>query len=97
MDKSKSVIKVRDAYGKYDAIKALKDKFKAQRKVKQTNTDESILTSRSFALTLIVIASLYIIVMICQAQKGNMNLDHSRGSVDYTYEYETESYDFEKY
>mmetsp|Transcript_14394 Transcript_14394/g.24530 ORF Transcript_14394/g.24530 Transcript_14394/m.24530 type:complete len:108 (+) Transcript_14394:242-565(+) len=66
--------------------------------------EKGFLTSRAFALGLIGIASLYVLVMICQAYSQNMSRVHHNGftdrfiapSSDY-YEYETESYDFRPY
>ena len=62
--------------------------------------DNSILSSRTFALGLIGIASLYVLVMICQAYKTNMNGLHDEDDEEMyasEYEYVTESYDFAPY
>ena len=64
--------------------------------------DEGLYSSRSFALGLIGIASLYVLIMICQAYKSNqlrMILSDSQGELIGSgyYEYETESYDFDQY
>ena len=64
--------------------------------------DDGLYSSRSFALALIGIASLYVFIMICQAYKSNqlrMSLsetDEQFLGSEY-YEYETESYDFDQY
>ena len=67
----------------------------------QESEENGIFSSRSFALGLIGIASLYVLVMICQAYKTNMNRIHDEEYEydEYTseYEYETESYDFGPY
>lgn len=79
-----------------------RDQLDLSDKTQTSQDDEGLYSSRSFALGLIGIASLYVLIMICQAYKSNqlrMNLSDSQeefiGS-DY-YEYETESYDFDQY
>ena len=60
------------------------------------NEESDVVNSRAFALGLIVIASLYVLIMICQAYQNNMNKlgdDYK----DSSYQYETESYDFRPY
>jgi hypothetical protein len=56
--------------------------------------------SRAFALGLISIASMYVLIMICQAYRNNMNqINQENGDDGYdsSYRYETESYDFRPY
>jgi hypothetical protein len=59
------------------------------------------MSSRYFALCLIGIASIYVLIMICQAYSTNMlkmNLTESvESGYEYEYEYQTESYDFRQY
>ena len=60
-----------------------------------------MLSSRSFALCLTGIASIYVLIMICQAYTSNkikMNLTESvESGYEYEYQYQTESYDFRPY
>ena len=65
--------------------------------------NDDIISSRTFALGLITIASLYVFFMICQAYKQNgqrvMQAPDPNRFYEYTseYEYETISYDFKPY
>jgi hypothetical protein len=76
------------------------DVLNLQEEPQPQQDDEGLYSSRSFALGLIGIASLYVLIMICQAYKSNqlrMNLsdsEHQYIGSGY-YEYETESYDFD--
>ena len=62
----------------------------------QDRGKNSLLTSRLFALILIASASLYVLVMICQAVKSQQG---KLVSTEYEseYQYQTESYDFRPY
>ena len=55
--------------------------------------------SRVFALSLIALASFYILVMICKAYMNNMDESNDDGhyAQSYTYDYATPSYDFMQY
>ena len=104
---------VRDPFGD-DPVAELRKKIKQAKKKqeqdmntkkKQSHDDEpqpeGIITSRKFALSLIGIASLYILIMICQASRNNLNqINMSATMNEYGseyYTYETESYDFQQY
>ena len=69
----------------------------------QPDQDQDLISSRTFALGLIGIASLYVFFMICQAYKNNgknLNIQPDQNRYyEYTseYEYETISYDFKPY
>ena len=67
----------------------------------QASEKPSGLDSRSFALSLIVIASLYVLFMICKAYKNSVDDDSQSDFVGQqysnSYEYVTPSYDFEQY
>ena len=55
-----------------------------------------IFSGRIFALILIGIASLYLLIMICQAYVNNRQLLMS-SLYESDYDYQTESYDFRPY
>ena len=79
------------------------DEYNQRRNESNVEDDDGLYSSRSFALALIGIASLYVLVMICQAYKNNQNRMDGSESDPYEiygseyYEYETYSYDFDPY
>ena len=64
----------------------------------QDRNNHGFLTSKVFALVLIGVASLYVLIMICQALKSNTDKLMARSTeYDSEYQYQTESYDFRPY
>jgi len=56
-----------------------------------------MISSRTIALFLIGVASLYVFIMICQAYRNNKKERARDYKFESTYEYETMSYDFKQY
>ena len=86
-----------------DELKRKYDEYNQRENQSNIDDDDGLYSSRSFALALIGIASLYVLVMICQAYKNNQNRVDLSESDQYEiygseyYEYETQSYDFGPY
>ena len=86
-----------------DELKRKYDEYNQRENQSNIDDDDGLYSSRSFALALIGIASLYVLVMICQAYKNNQNRVDLSESDQYEiygseyYEYETQSYDFAPY
>ena len=59
--------------------------------------EQKLLSGRVFALVLIGTASLYVVIMICQAYINNRDRMMTASSYESQYEYPTESYDFRPY
>ena len=92
-----------DPANESDQLRKKYDEYNQRRNESNVEDDDGLYSSRSFALALIGIASLYVLVMICQAYKNNQNRMDGSESDPYEiygseyYEYETYSYDFDPY